>query len=165
MNILNKITIKNIKLNKKRNIGTIIGILLSTALICAVAGMVTSFHQTLVQNAINETGYYHIELEDISNEKFEEVSLNRDMCDIKARYELGYSLFEHEGNKDYPYIKVMSLDKENFDNLAYNITQGRLPTNANEIVVNQDVLEDSDYKIGDTIELNVGTRKKVMVGN
>ena len=100
MNILNKITIKNIKLNKKRNIGTIIGILLSTALICAVAGMVTSFHQTLVQNAINETGYYHIELEDISNEKFEEVSLNRDMCDIKARYELGYSLFEHEGNKD-----------------------------------------------------------------
>ena len=57
MNILNKITIKNIKLNKKRNIGTIIGILLSTALICAVAGMVTSFHQTLVQNAINETGY------------------------------------------------------------------------------------------------------------
>ena len=159
MNILNKITIKNIKLNKKRNIGTIIGIILSTALICAVAGMVTSFHQTLVQNAINETGYYHIQLEDISNEKFEEVSLNRDMCDIKARYELGYSLFEHEGNKDYPYIKVMSLDKENFDNLAYNITQGRLPTNANEIVVNQDVLEDSDYKIGDTIELNVGTRK------
>ena len=159
MNILNKITIKNIKLNKKRNIGTIIGLILSTALICAVAGMVTSFHQTLVQNAINETGYYHIELEDISNEKFEEVSLNRDMCDIKPRYELGYSLFEYEGNKDYPYIKVMSLDKENFDNLAYNITQGRLPTNANEIVVNQDVLEDSDYKIGDTIELNVGTRK------
>lgn len=159
MNILNKITIKNIKLNKKRNIGTIIGILLSTALICAVAGMVTSFHQTLVQNAINETGYYHIELEDISNEKFEEVSLNRDMCDIKPRYELGYSLFEHNGNKNYPYIKVMSLDKENFDNLAYNITEGRLPTNANEIVVNQDVLEDSNYKIGDTIELNVGTRK------
>ena len=85
MNILNKITIKNIKLNKKRNIGTIIGIILSTALICAVAGMVTSFHQTLVQNAINETGYYQIQLEDISNEKFEEVSLNRDMCDIKAR--------------------------------------------------------------------------------
>ena len=159
MNILNKITIKNIKLNKKRNIGTIIGIILSTALICAVAGMVTSFHQTLVQNAINETGYYHIQLEDISNEKFEELSINRDMCDIKARYELGYSLFEHEGNKDYPYIKVMSLDKENFDNLSYNITEGRLPTNANEIVVNQDVLKDSNYKIGDTIELNIGTRK------
>ena len=132
---------------------------ISTALICAVAGMVTSFHQTLVQNAINETGYYHIELEDINNEKYEEISLNRDMCDIKARYELGYSHFEHEGNKDYPYIKVMSLDEENFSNLAYSIKEGRLPVNANEIVVNQDVLEDSNYKIGDNIELNLGTRK------
>ena len=49
MNILNKLTIKNLKLNKKRTIVTIIGIMLSTALICAVAGMVSSFMATLVE--------------------------------------------------------------------------------------------------------------------
>ena len=43
MNIINKFTIKNLKKNKKRTIVTIIGIALSTALICAVAGMVMSF--------------------------------------------------------------------------------------------------------------------------
>ena len=43
MNILNKLTIKNLKLNKKRTIVTIIGIILSVALICAVASMVSSF--------------------------------------------------------------------------------------------------------------------------
>ena len=37
MNILNHFTIRNLKLNKKRTLVTIIGILLSTALICAVA--------------------------------------------------------------------------------------------------------------------------------
>ena len=42
MNILNELTIKNLKLNKKRTIVTIVGIVLSVALICAVAGMVTS---------------------------------------------------------------------------------------------------------------------------
>ena len=40
MNILNKLTKKNLLLNKKRTIVTIIGIMLSTALVCAVAGLV-----------------------------------------------------------------------------------------------------------------------------
>ena len=39
MNLLNKLTIKNLKLNKKRTIVTIIGIMLSVALITAVSGM------------------------------------------------------------------------------------------------------------------------------
>ncbi len=43
MNILTKLTKKNLILNKKRAIGTIVGIILSTALICAVSGMFTSF--------------------------------------------------------------------------------------------------------------------------
>ena len=49
MNILNKLTIKNLKLNKKRTIVTIIGIILSVALICAVASMVSSFRESLIR--------------------------------------------------------------------------------------------------------------------
>ena len=62
MNILSKISIKNLKLNKKRTISTIIGIILSSALICAVATLVTSFQTTLVENTINQTGYYHMKI-------------------------------------------------------------------------------------------------------
>ena len=39
MNVLNKLTKKNLLLNKKRTVVTIIGIMLSTALVCAVAGL------------------------------------------------------------------------------------------------------------------------------
>lgn len=42
MDLLNKLTIKNLKLNKKRTIVTIIGIMLSVALITAVATMYSS---------------------------------------------------------------------------------------------------------------------------
>ena len=62
MNILKKLSKKNLFLNKKRTIVTIIGIILSVSLISAVSGMFTSMQKTIVQNAINETGYYHIEL-------------------------------------------------------------------------------------------------------
>ena len=43
MKVLNELSVKDLKLNKKRSIVIIIGIILSTALICGVAGLVTSF--------------------------------------------------------------------------------------------------------------------------
>ena len=59
MKILNKLTLKNLKLNKKRTIVTIIGIILATALICAVAGMVSSMQATLIENAKENNGNRH----------------------------------------------------------------------------------------------------------
>jgi len=56
MNVLNKLTKKNLLLNKKRTVVTIIGIMLSTALVCAVAGLVTSAQQTFVNLIKNSDG-------------------------------------------------------------------------------------------------------------
>ena len=57
MNALQKLSIKNLKLNKKRTISTIIGIILAVSLICGLCTIVTSFKATLVENAIQEAGY------------------------------------------------------------------------------------------------------------
>lgn len=43
MKLLNNMTIKNLKLNKKRTLVTIIGIVLSVALMTAVASLFMSF--------------------------------------------------------------------------------------------------------------------------
>ena len=58
MNILNKFTLKSLKLNSKRTIATSIGIILSTALICAVAGVFSSFQKTLIKHAVELDGSY-----------------------------------------------------------------------------------------------------------
>ena len=60
MKILNKLTVKNLKLNKSRTIVTIIGIMLSCALIMVVAGMAASAQQTKVNLQINVTGNYDL---------------------------------------------------------------------------------------------------------
>ena len=91
MNILNKLSIKNLKLNKKRTISTIIGIVLSVALICAVATMATSFRETLLQGAISKRGYYHIKLSDITENDIKDIKNNRDIKDIKQIQEVGYA--------------------------------------------------------------------------
>ena len=69
MNVLNKLTKKNLLLNKKRTIVTIIGIMLSTALVCAVAGLVTSSQQTFVNLIKNSDGDYHISFSNVPQEQ------------------------------------------------------------------------------------------------
>ena len=60
MGLLNKLTIKNLKLNKKRTIVTIIGIMLSVALITAVASMYSSAIQSLINYETREKGNFHV---------------------------------------------------------------------------------------------------------
>lgn len=57
MDLLNKLTIKNLKLNKKRTIVTIIGIMLSVALITAVATMYSSAVKSLVSYEKYQNNY------------------------------------------------------------------------------------------------------------
>lgn len=96
MNVLQRLALKNLKMNRKRTISTIIGIILSTALICGTATLITSFQKTLVQNAINESGYYHIKLENINENEKKEIEANRD---IKSTFEIkniGYGKLERK---------------------------------------------------------------------
>ena len=59
MNIIKKLTLRNLFLNKKRSIVTIIGITLSVALITAVASMVVSFRESLITYEKTCNGDYH----------------------------------------------------------------------------------------------------------
>ena len=156
MNVLNKLVTKSLKLNTKRTIGTIIGIVLSVALICAVSSMVSSFRQTLVENAINESGYYHIELLNINDNDINKLKLNKDIKDINLVYKLGYSSIEIDST--FPYIEIASMDKDSLSNLSYELIEGRYPENDNEIVISNKVKLKGKYKVGDVINLNVGDR-------
>ena len=156
MNVLNKLVTKSLKLNTKRTIGTIIGIILSVALICAVSSMVSSFRQTLVENAINESGYYHIELLNINDNDINKLKLNKDIKDINLVYKLGYSSIEIDST--FPYIEIASMDKDTVSNLSYEVIEGRYPENDNEIVISNKIKLKGKYKVGDVINLNVGVR-------
>ena len=59
MSILNRLTIKNLRLNKKRTIVTIIGIILSTALMVGIGLLFSSFQDLMIRDTI---GYMSISL-------------------------------------------------------------------------------------------------------
>lgn len=157
MNVLNNLTIKNLKLNKKRTIVTIIGILLSVALICAVAGMVTSFQATLVNIAITDGGNRHLTVENVSKEDLKYFTNNSHVKSIYLTETLGYAKYDNM-NEYKPYAYVLGYTKEAFENTTLKIVSGRLPQDSGEIVVSVPFQNNAKVKIGDIISLDIGKR-------
>lgn len=160
MSILNKLTIKNLKLNKKRTIVTIIGIILSVALICAVASMVSSFRESLIRFEINKDGNFHYEFSNIDNDTLREIKNNRNFDKVYISKNIGYLKLNNSKNEDKPYAYLIAMDDIAMSNLSLNLIEGRFPTNDNEIVIPRHLKTNGrvDYKVGETITLDYGDR-------
>ncbi len=159
MSILNRFVIKDLSLNKKRTIVTIIGIILSTALICAVAGMVTSFYKTLLEYEKEANGNYHVSIYDVTPEDVQKIKKNEEIESFYNFYKYkGYSKLEDSKNEYKPYICLLGYNKESLETLK--LSEGRLPQNDNEVVIPYHILTNGklDYKIGDKISLDVSDR-------
>lgn len=160
MSILNKFTVKNLKLNKKRTIVTIIGIMLSTALICGVAGLVSSFKASLINWIKVQDGNYHVTFHDIPAEKLKYVSENQKVKDYYLVGDVGWANLEDSTNDYKPYVHILEYDNKALKNLGVNLTEGRLPENSNEIVISEHIITNGRVvlKVGDEITLDVGKR-------
>ena len=161
MKILNKLSKKNLLLNKKRSIGTLIGIILSVALVCATVGLFISFRTALIESAIASRGNYHIALYNESEEKLKILKNNRDVARIDILYDIGYSKFA-DATEDRPYIHLYSYqDTKSFSNLAIKLVDGAYPKDKNELLISEELylMNKDKYAIGNTITLNVGQRK------
>ena len=160
MNILNKLTIKNLKLNKKRTIVTIIGIILSVALICAVASMVSSFRESLIRFEINRDGNFHYEFSNVDSKTLKKIKNNRNFEKIYISKNIGYLKLDNSKNEDKPYAYLIAMNKITMSNVSLNLIEGRFPSNDKEIVIPRHLKTNGrvDYKVGDTITLYLGDR-------
>lgn len=165
MKVLNELSVKDLRLNKKRSIVIIIGIILSTALICGVAGLITSFQKTFVETAKNSQGNYHAIFYNVPKDELKYIEENRSIEDYYLSEELGYSYLSN-GNtsteeEEKPLVNIISMNDKFLNNMAINIKDGRLPENDGEIAISTRINEKfkTNYKVGDTITLNVGELK------
>lgn len=161
MNILNRFTIKSLKLNKKRTIVTIIGIMLSTALICGVAGLVSSFQGSLINWAKEKDGNYHTTFNGVEKDKIKYITENQKVKDYFLTSEVGWADLEGSKNEYKPYVHILAYDQKALENYGIKLEEGRFPQNSNEIVMSDHILTNArvNWKIGDKITLKVGKRE------
>lgn len=159
MNILKNITYKNLQLNKRRNIVTIIGIILSVALITALSSLVVSFKESIINLEKHINGDFHYSFDGVQSNDLSIFENNRSVENFYKVGALGYAKIKTE-NEYKPYAYVMTIDKNDFDSVGIELTDGELPKNNNEIIIPRHLRNNGkvDLKVGDTITLEVGLR-------
>lgn len=160
MDILNKLTIKNLKLNKKRTIVTIIGIILSVALICAVTSMYTSAISSLIKFETSEKGDFHYVFYNVPVSDLVNFENNRKIEKLNITKHLGYAVLEESKNDYKPYAHIMGFTSDSLKNLSIKLVDGRLPQKDDEILIPTHLKTNGriSLNIGETITLEVGRR-------
>lgn len=158
MKLLNKLTLKNLRLNKVRTIVTIVGIMLSAALITLVSGMALSGRQSMIDAQAAWSGNYDVALDIIDNSVIETARNNRNVENAFYKERLGYARTKNADGEICDY-SVLAMSENTYDNcFKIDLIKGKFPTNSGEAVVTKSfkTQDGKDVKIGDKITLDVG---------
>ncbi len=158
MKLLNKLTLKNLRLNKVRTIVTIVGIMLSAALITVVSGMALSGRQTMIDAQAAWSGNYDVALDIIDNSVIETARNNRNVENAFYKERLGYARTKNADGEICDY-SVLAMSENTYGNcFKIDLIKGKFPTNSGEAVVTKSfkTQDGKDVKIGDKITLDVG---------
>lgn len=164
MNIFSKITAKTMKANRVRTIVTIIGVILSTSMITAVATFGTSFQKFLVEYSISRNGNWHVAVTGADSSQVHSLAGREEVAKAAVLKTMGYAWFEPvaQQSPSVPYLYVRALSEEALEMLPAEMKEGRMPRTADEIAVPYVLLaneaKDNQTKIGDTLTLELGER-------
>ncbi|MEC0167104.1 ABC transporter permease [Paenibacillus graminis] len=167
MNIVNTLTIRHLKQNKKRTLLTIIGVIISVAMVTAVASLVFSFSDLLIRQTIAETGEWHVQYQDVTKEQLAAIQGDNAAKTVAITRDLGYAPLEGGQNTNKPYLFIKEYNAQGFTQFPIELSKGRLPHTDKEIVMSEAVATNAKVKveIGDRLTLRVGERFEQGGGN
>ena len=160
MNVMQRYTLETLRLNKKRTIVTIIGVMLSTAMITAVALFVGSFISLLQRGTIADSGNWHALLRDVPVKQIAQLQKEQEIDKLTLSQDRGFTLLTDLKNPAKPYLFFREYNESGFAQMSVRVTEGRLPQKPGEIVVSETVkvLMEEPFKVGDTVTFSMGQR-------
>ena len=160
MNLMKTLTLKNLKLNRKRTIVTIVGIILATALLSALVTLVSSFQYSMIEYQKQKDGDFHVKFSNVKMSELSEFKNNRNIESTFETMGMGFAKLDGCKNEDKPYAYVIATDEVGFERGCFKLIEGRMAKNEDEIVIPRHLKTNGriDIKVGDEITLDVGKR-------
>ncbi|MBU3216764.1 ABC transporter permease [Clostridium estertheticum] len=146
-----QLTGKYLKKNKKRTVLTIIGIMLSVALISTIGLFFKGMQDAEIQDAINSGGAYHIAFQKTNNKLISKIVNNPKV----SRFGF-YTMSKEINIGDKVNVNIITATDKALELFPFNAKVGRLPEKQNEIVMEKWVSLhiDKNAKVGKKIKVN-----------
>lgn len=165
MNIISKLTVRHMKKNKRRTFVTIIGVIISVAMIMAVTTIGISFLDMFKRTVINQEGAWEAQYNNVELEKLNIIMEHKRVKDVALINKQGFAKIEDIGldsklNKTY--IEVYALDDVAQHMYSVKLIEGRQPITSNEIAIPEKLTtlkNEGKISVGDQVTLQLGTRQ------
>ena len=159
MTIFQKVTLQSLRRNRMRTLVTIIGIVLSTALICAVTTSVASAQRFLLHETIYNCGSWQGSVLHMGRADYEKFTEDPEIEQAVGAQLLGYA--EVSSRNEYkPYLCLYGMAEDGTKLLPIHLTAGEYPDAPGELLIPEHLAENGgvSYQLGDMVTLNVGER-------
>lgn len=164
MNIFGKVTLQSLLRNRTRTIVTVIGVILSVAMITSITTFISSLQHYMLSAALEDAGEWHTEAYNVGEDFVKELSSDKRVKQVLVTKHEGFARMPWGTRNDDSYLAVMAHDEAAQDILSRKLITGRLPQNSGEIALEGIVAADGTldtrmpYAVGDTITLDIGSR-------
>lgn len=160
--IMNRLTRQHMAASRRRTLVTILGVIVSVAMIAAVSIGAASFKNMFQQMAMQDSGYWHAMFSDITAEQAARLEKDDNVENLFLSRELMYGRLA-DGmiqNEEKPYLYVMEYDKKAFEGMSLKLVEGRFAENAQELVIPRHLLTNgkAELAVGDTLTVTLGRR-------
>lgn len=162
MDVLQRLTFRTLKLNRKRTIVTIIGIILASALITAVANVAESLRASMIEYEREQNGDFHYMFGGVAQENRQIFENNRAIQKLGYIQNLGYAPLKDSKLKSHPYLYITAMDENGMNAASIELLEGRMPESPGEIAVSiyANKHAGAGLEIGDTLNLTLGRRER-----
>lgn len=162
MNIMNQLTKKHMRSNKKRTIMTILGVIISVAMITAVSTATTTFMNYLQRLEMDQNGNWHVQYQNLPKDQAAKLEDHKNTVNVFYTNTLGYGKFVGIETKNLykPFLYIEEYTPEAMAEMNLKLIKGQFPENENQLVIPEHLgkKDGEKFKIGDTITVEVGER-------
>ncbi len=155
MSVFQRVTVSTLKKNKIRTIVTIIGVILSAAMIMAITTFTSSIQNFMVDIIQSEEGEWHVQGYDTTLQKLNELKDNDDIQSFAAAENVGYAKVTDSYGTWL--VNILGFSEDTYELAPITVVSGRLPQTGDEIVL-ETSFADGRYEVGDKVTLSVGDR-------
>ena len=159
MNIFHQFTLASLKKNRVRTLVTVIGIVLSMALMTAVIEGANSGLAYLFRREIAQTGAFHGFWCEVSPNDVSSLAAQKEIKKTAVMRRVGYAKTDIRTAR---YLQIEAMGKDLTELLSVRLTAGRLPENGRELILPDRYVRQLSQRVqvGDTITLSVGQRTR-----
>lgn len=159
--VVKKLAKQNIKANHRTALSIMSAILIAATFMCTLCSLVQSYWNQRVQQEIFDSGNWDAQILEVQANQIELIKKNENIKDVMVKGNNQTFLLSFREND--PYLLVQNCDAKYWESMHEKnlIIHGRVPEAPGEIVVGKKFFEDNpSFKIGDTVDLELGERRK-----